>query len=162
MRARTAVVKPLRADGVAEIFDRAVKRHLAWVIGTGHAYVDLENRAHSHGYSFSEFVTEDEETPNLWVAFRSGLVEEGTLIEEANSVQFDSTAEGLGTIRIGSGLDSQLNDDKALVIEVAADGTPSAFINEDNRFTSTVQDMVDARDNYIYTEYVYTIKPVQE
>lgn len=164
MRVRTAVVVPTKADAIKAIFKLANDRHLAWIIGTGRQYVDLESRAHSHGYQFWTAPGTEEEPSKFWIAVREDLISETVGTEGESFIEFNTIYEGLGTIRIGSGQDLQLQDDQALVFDLGESdgGDVVTAIDENGRVDNPrPRHAGETPHDFHYTEYLYTIKQLE-
>jgi hypothetical protein len=139
MRVRTAGVSPNKASALKPLFDYAVERHLAWVVGTGHQYADLEKVAKKAGYLFVT-VPEPEEH---WVAVRADLVHEDIVFEGNGLVSFAFSNDALGSV----GID--------------LDGATFNKVGDKDRIRSVeVSDMLEMND-FVYTEVLYSVVPLK-
>lgn len=138
MRVRTALVNPGRASGVISLFELAVERHLAWVVGVGHIYADLERVARKHGFTYWVASIDD---PAYWVAVRDDLIEDDSVTTADGRFTFDATHPGLGVVSVG---------EESFEIE-----------NHDDRVTELSTSIVPIeREDFRYTEALYSIKPL--
>lgn len=158
MRLRTAQVQIRRADGVAEIFEHAVERRLAWIFGTGHVYKDLINLSNRAGYRFWVPSVEGDDPVKTWLAVREDLILEDSWADDTNLVTFDTTREGFGTVVLSvAGVPDLTIEDELL------------FYLEDDSFLSAADQKLRVHENlnhaaidspnYEYLEYTYSVMP---
>lgn len=138
MRVRTAHVELLRADGVKAVFEKAVDRRLAWIVGTGHAYADLEKVANKKGY----LLNNDEDTEN-WVAVRRDLVHDEITYAGNGIVAFAASRDDLGSVGIG------------------ADDVSFNKVGDEERLKQTVVSDPVKTDDYVYAETLYRVAPLK-
>ena len=137
MRVRTAGVSIEKASGVKKLFDHAVARHIAWLVGTGHVYADLEKVGKKAGYTV--VVVPDPEGEEFWVAIRSDLVH-GEIILEGNAhVAFAFERDDIGSVGIG------------------LDGATFNKVGDQDRINSVDVSPLVANAHFTYTEVLYSV-----
>lgn len=153
MRVRTAVTELHRATSLKPLFDQAVDRNVAWIIGTGHVYADLASVARSHGYRLWVEQVPEGEDANFWVAVRENLVVDVSWSEEPDHIIFDSAREYLGTVSIGRNDDANENH---LNFYYNGDGSVTTENGDDRIRSMWPAPKVEGKD-YDYTEILYGI-----
>lgn len=139
MRVRTAHVAVQKSKALPALFDLAVERHLAWVIGSGRVYSDLERVASKSGYRVWAPEEQAEGGDGLWLAVRDDLIKEDGWEAEPASLSFETTRKGLGRVTlVGDPLFVRRNTVKALRTD------------EESEF-----------DGFVYAETLYSAEPLQ-
>lgn len=137
MRVRIANATVRRADGIKDLFEFAVQRHLAWIVGSGHVYKDLDDVADAHDYTF--WTPEvGEETPDAWFAVRNDFVKEGSSVVDNDSISFEGARDGIGVITLSTSEESEFDD-------------------RESHFTLLSTGKPVETDGFSYTEILYSV-----
>jgi hypothetical protein len=142
MRVRTAGASIEKATGVKALFDHAVERHLAWIIGQGHVYADLEKVGKKAGYTVT--VVPDPEGEDFWVAVRSDLIHDDIVLEGNAHAAFAFERDALGSVGLG------------------LDGATFNKVGDKDRINSVETAPTVTNDDYTYTEVLYSVTALEK
>lgn len=142
MRVRAAKVSFKKAAGLEPLFGHAVVRRLAWVIGEGRVYADLEKTANKHNYRLWVAEVNDSESAgdadSLWVAVREDLIADDGWDAGPEYLTFDATYPGLGIVGlVGDDLFSRRS---GVTVESSSN---------------------TEHENFVYAETVYLAEPIK-